>query len=102
MQFIDAGFEVLNPMQCSAVGRDARTLKREFGQDIVFWGAAVDTQKTLPFGTPEEVCREVRERIDIFSPGGGFVFNGTHNLQSNVPTENMLALFRAVKDSLKS
>lgn len=101
-EFIDAGFDVLNPVQCSAVGMDARTLKREFGQNIVFWGGGVDTQKTLPFGTPEDVYREVRERIDIFSPGGGFVFNGTHNLQSNVPTENVLAMFRAVKDSMKS
>jgi len=100
-EFIDAGFDVLNPVQCSAVGMDARTLKREFGRDIVFWGGGVDTQKTLPFSTPEEVYQEVRERIEIFSPGGGFVFNGTHNLQSNVPTENLLAMFRAVKDSMK-
>ena len=101
-EFIDAGFDVLNPVQCSALGMDPRTLKREFGQNIVFWGGGVDTQKTLPFGTPEEVYREVRERIDIFSPGGGFVFNSIHNVQSNVPTPNLLALFRAVKDSLKA
>ena len=99
-EFIAAGFDVLNPVQCSARGMDARTLKREFGQQIVFWGGGVDTQKTLPFGTPEEVYREVRERIDIFAPGGGYVFNSIHNVQSNVPTENLLALFRAVKDSL--
>jgi hypothetical protein len=98
-EFIDAGFDVLNPVQCSAKDMDARTLKREFGRQLVFWGGGVDTQRTLPFGTPEEVYREVRERIDIFSPGGGFVFNGIHNVQSNVPTENLLALFRAVRDS---
>jgi uroporphyrinogen-III decarboxylase len=98
-EFIDAGFDVLNPVQCSAIGMDPRTLKREFGKDLVFWGGGVDTQKTLPFGTPEEVYREVRERIDIFGEGGGFVFNSIHNVQSNVPVPNLLALFRAIKDS---
>jgi hypothetical protein len=98
-EFIEAGFDVLNPVQCSATGMDPRWLKREFGRQIVFWGGGVDTQKTLPFGTPEEVYREVRERIDIFAPGGGFVFNSIHNVQSNVPTENLLAMFRAVKDA---
>ncbi|MBI5387707.1 MAG: methyltransferase [Verrucomicrobia bacterium] len=100
-EFIDAGFDVLNPVQCSAKGMDPRTLKREFGRDVVFWGGGVDTQKTLPFGTPEEVYREVRERIGILGEGGGFVFNSTHNVQSNVPTENLLALFRAVNDARK-
>jgi len=98
-EFIEAGFDVLNPVQCSARGMDPRTLKREFGRQMVFWGGGVDTQKTLPFGTPEEVYREVRERIDILGEGGGFVFNSTHNVQSNVPTANLLALFRAIKDS---
>jgi len=98
-EFITAGFDVLNPVQCSAKGMDPRTIKREFGRDIVFWGGGVDTQKTLPFGTPEEVYREVRERIEIFNDGGGFVFSSTHNVQSNVPLENMLAMFRAVNDS---
>lgn len=100
-EFIEAGFDILNPVQCSAAGMDPRWLKREFGRQIVFWGGGVDTQKTLPFGTPEEVYREVRERIDIFAEGGGFVFNSIHNLQSNVPIANLLALFRAVKDSAK-
>lgn len=100
--FIEAGFDVLNPVQCSATGMDPRWLKREFGQQLVFWGGGVDTQKTLPFGTPDEVYREVRERIDIFAPGGGFVFNSIHNVQSNVPTANLLALFRAVNDSRKA
>jgi hypothetical protein len=101
-EFIAAGFDVLNPVQCSAKGMDPRELKHEFGRNIVFWGGGVDTQKTLPFGTPEEVYREVRERIHIFAEDGGFVFNSTHNVQGNVPTENMLAMFRAIKDSLKS
>jgi hypothetical protein len=100
--FIDAGFDVLNPVQCSATGMEPRLLKREFGRQLVFWGGGVNTQKTLPFGTPEEIYREVRERIDIFGEGGGYVFNGIHNLQSNVPTANLLAVFRAVKDAIKA
>jgi hypothetical protein len=100
-EFIEAGFDVLNPVQCSARGMDPRELKREFGQQLVFWGGGVDTQRTLPFGTPDEVYRQVRERIDIFAPGGGFVFNSIHNVQSNVPTANILAMFRALKDSMR-
>lgn len=96
---IDTGFDVLNPVQISAKGMDAKKLKNEFGKDIVFWGGGVDTQKTLPFGTPEDVYREVRERIEILSEGGGFVFNPIHNIQSNVPLENILSMFRAVNDA---
>ena len=101
---IEAGFDVLNPVQVSAIGMDAKRLKAEFGNDLAFWGGGVDTQKTLPFGTPEEVHRKVRERIDIFSEGGGYVFNTIHNILSNVPVENILAMFRAVNDarSIKS
>ena len=97
--FIEAGFDILNPVQTSAQGMDPRRLKKEFGKDLVFWGGGVDTQKTLPFGTPEEVYREVRERIEIFSNGGGYVFNSIHNILGNVPTENILAMFRAIHDS---
>jgi uroporphyrinogen-III decarboxylase len=96
---IEAGFDVLNPVQVSATGADAKRLKSEFGKDLVFWGGGVDTQKTLPFGTPEEVYREVRERIDIFSEGGGYIFNSIHNILSNVQVENILAMFRAVNDA---
>jgi hypothetical protein len=98
---IEAGFDVLNPVQCSAEGMDPRRLKEEFGEQLVFWGGGVDTQKTLPFGTPEDVYREVRERIDIFAANGGYVFNSIHNVQSNVPTENMLAMFKAIEDARK-
>jgi len=98
--FIDAGVDVLNPVQCSATGMDPKQLKKEFGKDLVFWGGGVDTQKTLPFGTPDEVYREVRERIDVFfEDGTGFVFNTIHNILSNVPVENILAMFRAVNDA---
>ena len=101
-ELIDAGFDILNPVQCSAEGMDARQLKKEFGKDLVFWGGGVDTQKTLPFGTPEEVYRQVRERIEIFAPGGGFVFCSIHNVQSNIPVENLLSMFRAIKNSVNS
>jgi hypothetical protein len=96
---IEAGFDILNPVQISASGMDPMRLKKEFGKDIVFWGGGVDTQKTLPFGTPDEVYHEVRKNIDIFAPGGGYVFNAVHNIQSNVPVENILALFRALNDA---
>ena len=96
---IEAGFDILNPVQCSARGMDPQTLKREFGRDLVFWGGGVDTQKTFPFGTPEEVYREVRERIDIFNDGGGYVFNTIHNIQARTPVANMEAMMRALRDS---
>ena len=91
--FIEAGFDILNPVQTSATGMDPQTLKSEFGDQIVFWGGGIDTQKTLPFGTPDEVRKQVKERIDIFGPGGGFVFNSIHNVQAGVPVENLLALY---------
>ncbi len=96
--FIDAGFDVLNPVQCSAAGMDPAHLKKAYGDKIVFWGAGVDTQKTLPFGTPEQVREQVLERCRIFSPGGGFVFNAIHNVQAKTPTPNIVALLNAVKD----
>jgi hypothetical protein len=100
-EFIEAGFDVLNPVQCSAEDMEPNRLKREFGNDIVFWGGGVDTQTTLPFGTPEEVYQQVRQRIEIFSKGSGFVFNSVHNIQSDVPVENILAIFKAISDSQK-
>jgi hypothetical protein len=96
---IEAGFDVLNPVQCSATDMDPARLKREFGDELVFWGGGVDTQKTLPFGTPDEVYKEVSERIEILSSNSGFVFNSIHNIQSNVPVENILAMFKAIEDA---
>jgi len=95
---VEAGFDILNPVQCSAAGMDPRTLKEQFGERIAFWGGGVDTQKTLPFGTPDEVRREVRQRIEIFGRGGGFVFNTVHNVQAATPAENLLALYAAVRE----
>jgi len=99
--FIDAGFDILNPVQCSAADMDAWGLKQAFGRDLVFWGGGVDTQKTLPFGTPEEVRQEVRARLRIFGKGGGFVFNTVHNVQSGTPAENLVALYETVRDFAK-
>ena len=96
---IEAGFDILNPVQCSAAEMDPVRLKNEFGDQLIFWGGGVDTQNTLPFGTPEQVYDEVRHRIDIFNSNGGYVFNSIHNIQSNVPTENILAMFRAIDDA---
>jgi hypothetical protein len=96
--FVDAGFDILNPVQCSAANMDPRRLKETFGVRLTFWGGGVDTQRTLPFGTADEVRAEVRERIHIFGTGGGFVFNTTHNVQARVPKENLLALYEAVRE----
>ncbi len=94
--FIESGFDILNPVQVSAAGMDARRLKEEFGRDIVFWGGGVDTQKTLAFGTPEAVRAEVLERREVFGRDGGFVFNAVHNIQANVPLANIVAMFEAL------
>ena len=96
--FIEAGFDILNPVQCSATGMEPRHLKSEFGSAIVFWGGGVDTQKTLPFGSPEDVRREVLERCEIFASGGGFVFNTIHNVQAGTPVENVIAMLDAVRE----
>ena len=96
--FIEAGFDILNPVQCSATGMDPTHLKKTYGDRVVFWGGGVDTQKTLPFGKPAEVRAEVLERCRIFAPGGGFVFNAIHNVQALTPVENMVALLDAVKE----
>ena len=97
--FVDAGFDILNPVQCSAAGMDPQTLKDRFGGRLAFWGGGVDTQKTLPFGTPDEVRREVQQRIAIFNRGGGFVFNTVHNVQARTPRANIVALYEAVRES---
>lgn len=96
--FYEAGIDILNPVQCSAAGMDPKMLKEQWGDKFVFWGGGVDTQKTLPFGTPEEVYREAAERLEIFAQGGGYVDNPVHNIQSQTSAENMLAYFRAVQD----
>jgi len=90
---IEIGVDIMNPVQVSAEGMDSKQLKKAYGDDIVFWGGGVDTQKVLPFGTPDEVRDEVKRRIDDFAPGGGFVFATVHNIQAFVPPENIEAAF---------
>jgi len=91
--FIDAGFDILNPVQISAVGMELHQLKEKYGSRIAFWGGGVDTQKTLPFGTPEEVNQEVREHLALFSDGG-YVFNPVHNVQTGISVANLLAMYK--------
>ncbi len=95
--FIELGFDIINPVQVSATDMDPQHLKNEFGNDIVFWGGGVDTQNTLPFGTPEEVEKEVLKHCEIFSKNGGFIFNTVHNIQATVPVENIVAMVNAIK-----
>jgi uroporphyrinogen-III decarboxylase len=90
--FIESGFDILNPVQCSAAEMDPARLKAEFGDALTFWGGGVDTQQTLPFGTPAQVAEEVKSRIEKFGPGGGFVFNAIHNVQAKVPIANLMAM----------
>lgn len=100
--FIDSGFDILNPLQCSAAGMGPENLKKEFGADLVFWGGGIDTQKTLMFGTPEEVRDETLKRCEIFGMDGGFVFNTVHNIQGNVPVKNVVAMCEALKEMRKA
>lgn len=97
--FREAGVDILNPVQISAAGMDPEYLKKNYGRDFVFWGGAVDAQHTLPFGSVEEVLREVKENIATFKSGGGYVFNNVHNIQAGVPVENILALFQALREA---
>jgi uroporphyrinogen decarboxylase len=94
---IDAGLDIVQPVQVSCKGMDARELKREFGDRLVLWGGGCDTRFTLPHGTPAEVARHVKEQVSILGPGGGFVFQQVHNILANVPPENVVAMLDAVR-----
>lgn len=95
---VEAGFDILNPVQTSAADMDPAELKASFGEQVTFWGGGVDTQHTLPFGTPDEVRAQVRERLATFGRGGGFVFSPIHNVQAKVPVENLLAMYETVQE----
>lgn len=90
--FLDLGVDILNPVQVSATDMDPWKLKADYGKDLVFWGGGCDTQQILPFGTTDEVQKEVKRRIAELAPGGGFIFNQVHNIQPKVPPENILAM----------
>jgi uroporphyrinogen decarboxylase len=94
---LEMGVDILNPVQTSAKGMDAQMLKDEFGDRLVFWGGSLDCQKTLPFGSPDEVAEQVQQHTAVFAPGGGYVFASVHNIQANVPPENVIAMFDAVR-----
>lgn len=95
---VEAGIDILNPVQCSAARMDPKMLKEKYGEKLIFWGGGVDTQGVLPFGTPEEVRAQVKERLDIFSKGGGFVFNTIHNIVAKTPVENLIAMYETVRE----
>jgi uroporphyrinogen-III decarboxylase len=96
--FIESGFDIINPVQINARGMDTRKLKQKYGDKLVFWGGGIDTQKVLPFGSKEDVKRQVIEQCAVLSEGGGFVFNTVHNIQANVPLENVVAMLEALNE----
>jgi uroporphyrinogen-III decarboxylase len=96
--FIESGFDIINPVQINAAGMDPALLKEKYGEQLVFWGGGADTQKILPFAGPQEVKEHVRKECEILAPGGGFVFNTVHNIQANVPLENVLAMLETIRE----
>ena len=96
--FIESGFDILNPVQINASGMDPKELKRKYGDRIVFWGGGVDTQGVFAFGTPAQVKEQVKREVSILNENGGFVFNTVHNIQANVPFENVVAMLEALKE----
>jgi len=96
--FIETGVDILNPVQLTAKGMDAQTLKHQFGKHLTFWGGGVNTQHILPHGTPQQVRQNVQERIAQLAPNGGFVFATVHNIQDDVPAENILAMIEAFQE----
>jgi uroporphyrinogen decarboxylase len=95
---IEAGYDVINPVQTNCRGMEPEGLKADFGRDICFWGGGCDTRRVLPHGTPQEVNDDVRRRLDVFMPGGGFVFNAIHNILPEAPPQNILAMYEAVEE----
>ncbi len=96
--FIESGFDIINPVQINAAGMDTVNLKKKYGDKITFWGGGVDTQHTFAFGTPQEVRDQVKRQCEILNENGGFVFNTIHNIQANVPFENVLAMLEALQE----
>lgn len=95
---IEAGYDIINPVQTTCLGMEADGLKRDFGKDICFWGGGCDTKTVLPRGTPAEVKDHVKRRLEILMPGGGFVFNTVHNILPDVPPHNLVAMFEAIEE----
>jgi uroporphyrinogen-III decarboxylase len=95
--FIEAGFDILNPVQINATDMDSKVLKSKFGDKITFWGGGVDTQLVLSFGSPADVEKQVIQQCEVLGENGGFVFNTVHNTQANVPVDNLIAMINAVR-----
>jgi uroporphyrinogen-III decarboxylase len=95
---IESGFDIINPVQINASGMDPVQLKKNYGDRIVFWGGGVDTQGVFAFGSPQQVKEQVKRQCSVFNEGGGFVFNTVHNIQANVPFENVVALLEALEE----
>jgi uroporphyrinogen decarboxylase len=95
---IESGIDILNPVQKSAAGIDYKQLKKEYGKDLTFWGAGVDTQVVFDRGTPEQVRADVKENIEIMAPGGGYIFSPIHNTQATVPPENYMAMWETLQE----
>jgi len=97
--FIEIGVDILNPVHVRAAGMEPAALKRDFGRDICFWGGGVDTQGVLPSGSPEQVREDVKRNVAALAPGGGYVFNTVHNIQADVPPENVMAMWEAFREA---
>lgn len=95
---IEIGVDILNPLQISAAKMNPKKIKKEFGENLAFWGGGVNTQKVLPNGTPREVEAEVKKQIEILAPGGGYIFSAVHNIQPDVPVENIMAMIKAFEE----
>jgi uroporphyrinogen decarboxylase len=95
---IDSGIDIINPVQTNCRDMEPDKLKKEFGKDIVFWGGGADPREILNRGTPEEVREDVKRRLEVFAPGGGYVFNNIHNIMGEVPPENIIAMFETAKE----
>jgi uroporphyrinogen decarboxylase len=93
---IEAGLDIINPVQINATGMESEKLKREFGKDLVFWGGGVDTQHTLFYATEQEIRNEVGKNCEIFMKNGGFVFSQVHNILAGIPTKNIIAMYDEV------
>ena len=94
--FIEMGIDIINPVHIRARGMKPAELKRDFGRDITFWGGGIDTQETLPHGNAGQIRDEVKRNIDVLAPEGGFVFNTIHNIQGDVPAENIVTMYETV------
>lgn len=98
-ELLDNGIDILNPIQISADNMDPVELKKQYGDKIVFWGGGCDSQRVLPFASPEEIKQHVRQNVEAFKTGGGYVFNNVHNIQADVPPENIVAIYDAAYES---